>query len=163
MTSAEPVAPQPDSPTVSQSVRDDLRKRCSHFYANIWNCHSLSDVAELNNRDFGTPVLGADKFCTGTLFGIASGYAAKKTAQAGLLVCGLGFASLQALNYCGYVDVKWQKISDDLTSTLDLNEDGKVDREDVRKMKDSALKVLTWGLPSAAGFGLGFMWGLKFD
>lgn len=128
---------------------------------NVKKCSNLEDFMALNQKDFGASLLGVDKFCASTLFGYCSGYAMRSAMKAGALACGVGFISLQALNYYGYIDVKWGKIQKEFENQLDLNKDGKVDAQDIAHLRDATLRMLTWGLPSAAGFGVGFFIGLK--
>eukprot|EP00923_Selenidium_pygospionis_P043478 GHVN01075043.1.p1 GENE.GHVN01075043.1~~GHVN01075043.1.p1 ORF type:complete len:142 (+),score=10.20 GHVN01075043.1:148-573(+) len=104
---------------------------------------------------------GASQGCAGTVLGFCSGYLARTAFKGAVVVGGLGFVSLQALNYYGYVDVKWNKVTNDIQNTLDINNDGVVDQKDFKVLSDQAMRVLAKGLPSTAGFSLGLYYGLR--
>jgi uncharacterized membrane protein (Fun14 family) len=106
-----------------------------------------------------SPILSQMSF--GSVMGFCSGYAMKKAGKALAVVIGLGFMALQAASSYGYVEVKWQKISDDAKSQVDATGDGKVDVEDVKIWWKKIKVVLTKNLPSNAGFSLGFLYGIK--
>ena len=78
-----------------------------------------------------------------------------------ILHTGLGFVTLQTLQYAGYVNVDHNVIKKDVESLLDLNEDGKVDHEDRKIATDKVMEVLQIGMPSGGGFVVGFVGGLR--
>mmetsp|Transcript_14310 Transcript_14310/g.28879 ORF Transcript_14310/g.28879 Transcript_14310/m.28879 type:complete len:227 (-) Transcript_14310:473-1153(-) len=97
----------------------------------------------------------------GFMSGFCSGYALKKVGKAAAVVLGVGFMALQTLSYSGYVDVDHGKLKKDIEGMMDLNKDGKVDKDDLDKASENILEVLQFGLPAGAGFGAGFVFGLK--
>lgn len=74
---------------------------------------------------------------------------------------GLGFVTLQSLQYAGYVSVDHNVIKKDVESYLDLNKDGKLDHEDRKIATDKVMEVLQIGMPSGGGFVVGFVGGLR--
>jgi uncharacterized membrane protein (Fun14 family) len=106
-----------------------------------------------------SPILSQMSF--GSVMGFCSGYAMKKAGKALAVVVGLGFVALQTAATYGYLEVKWQKISDDAKSQIDSNRDGKFDVDDVKILWKKVKVVLTKNLPSNAGFSLGFLYGIK--
>lgn len=137
----------------------------------VKSVRSLDEWMSLNSRMFGDPLGGLDKsmkkfptsaqFATGTIFGICSGFAARKAFRVGAVVVGAGFMSLQLLQYYGYITIEWKTIEQELLSRLDLNKDGRVDERDLEIAKQRFMKALTWGLPCAGGFTTGFLIGFR--
>ena len=64
----------------------------------------------------------------GFVCGYCSGYALKKIGKAGAIVFGLGFMTLQTLQYSGYITVDHDRMKNEVTKWMDFNEDGKVDK-----------------------------------
>jgi hypothetical protein len=61
----------------------------------------------------------------------------------------------------GYVKVDHGRLKEDMERLLDLNSDGKVDKDDVDLGYKKVMKVLAFNLPAGGGFGAGFMGGLR--
>lgn len=97
----------------------------------------------------------------GFMSGFCSGYALKKVGKVAAIVLGGGFMALQTLSYSGYVEVDHGKLKKDIEGMMDLNKDGKIDKEDLNKASEDVMEVLSFGLPAGAGFGAGFLFGLK--
>ena len=97
----------------------------------------------------------------GFMSGFCSGYALKKVGKAAAIVLGMGFMAIQTLAYSGYVEVDHGKLKKDIEGIMDLNKDGKIDKEDLDKASEDIMEVLQFGLPAGAGFGAGFIFGLK--
>jgi uncharacterized membrane protein (Fun14 family) len=74
---------------------------------------------------------------------------------------GLGFVTLQALQYTGYVQVDHRRVREDFMKRLDFNEDGVVDQRDARHAYQKVVSVLQFGLPAGSGFAAGFVGGLR--
>jgi len=53
------------------------------------------------------------------------------------------------------------QIKKDFDDFLDLNEDGKVDKEDASLAYNKLMKVLEFNLPAGGGFAAGFAGGLR--
>ena len=68
---------------------------------------------------------------------------------------------LQTLQYYGYIHVDHGKLQADFEKALDLNKDGKVDREDAMIAHGELMKVLQYNLPAGGGFGGGFLAGVR--
>lgn len=74
---------------------------------------------------------------------------------------GLGFMGIQTLSYYGYIEVDHSRIQSDFEKALDLNKDGKVDKEDGKIAYDKVMSVLQYSLPAGSGFGGGFIAGVR--
>lgn len=93
--------------------------------------------------------------------GFCSGIALKKAGQVAATILGVGFVSLQTLSFLGYIDVKHDKFKSSVEGALDLNKDGKVDKSDFQQSFDKLMGVLTYNMPSGAGFVGGFLSGVR--
>eukprot|EP00922_Rhytidocystis_sp_ex-Travisia-forbesii_P055439 GHVS01082088.1.p1 GENE.GHVS01082088.1~~GHVS01082088.1.p1 ORF type:complete len:192 (-),score=88.85 GHVS01082088.1:218-727(-) len=165
-SSPDPPPPPPSSTNKASSSSSppslsSVQNMLSGYFSQLSAVRSVADLMELNDKQFGTPTLQADKFTAGAVFGFASGMAARQALKVTAILCGMGFMSLQMLSYYGYVHVNWRRVESDVQNALDLNRDGQIDAEDFHLLKDKFMKVVTWGLPSAAGFGTGFVLGLR--
>ena len=69
--------------------------------------------------------------------------------------------ALQTLSYQGYVHVDHVKIQSDFERAMDLNKDGKVDKDDAKIASDKIMEVLQYNLPAGGGFGGGFIAGIR--
>lgn len=107
--------------------------------------------------DSGIPT----KLSYGFVCGYCSGFAFKKIGKVGAIVFGLGFMSLQSLSYAGYIKVDHERIKNKVESIMDLNDDGKVDKEDADQAMEKVFEVLNYNLPAGSGFGAGFIGGLR--
>ena len=97
----------------------------------------------------------------GFVCGFCSGFSLKKAGKVVAVVCGLGFMSLQSLSYAGYIKVDQEKIKNDVESIMDLNNDGKVDSDDVSQATNQIMNILSFNLPAGGGFSAGFIAGLR--
>lgn len=97
----------------------------------------------------------------GFISGYCSGMALKKAGKVAAAVLGLGFMSLQSLSYAGYIQVDHSKMKKEVENMMDLNNDGKIDAADGQVAYGKVTKVLEHNLPSGAGFGVGFLAGLR--
>jgi len=68
---------------------------------------------------------------------------------------------LQTLSYYGYIEISHNKFKTTIENMLDLNKDGKVDKSDLQQSYDRIMGVLTYNLPSGAGFVGGFWGGIR--
>lgn len=93
--------------------------------------------------------------------GYCSGIALKKAGQLAATVLGIGFVSLQTLSYFGYIDIKHDKFKQTVEARMDVNNDGKVDKNDLHVYYEQLMGVLTYNLPSGCGFVGGFLGGIK--
>jgi hypothetical protein len=69
--------------------------------------------------------------------------------------------STSKYSYMGYVQVDHGRLKEDMEGLLDLNLDGKFDKEDANLLYKKVMKVLAFNLPAGGGFGAGFMGGLR--
>jgi len=94
---------------------------------------------------------------TGLLLGAASGYTLKKVGRAGALLVGSSLILLQFLAHKGYIDIKWEKIEEDLATDL-----SKIKTQSVESYIQEITSFLTQGMKATAGFLPGFYLGLKY-
>lgn len=97
----------------------------------------------------------------GFVCGFSSGLALKKVGKVASIVFGLGFATLQALSYAGYIEVDHTQLQKDVEKAMDLNKDGKVDAKDGEQAMEKIMQVLQFGMPGGAGFAAGFVGGFR--
>lgn len=95
------------------------------------------------------------------IMGAAVGVAAKRLTSDALYGAGIAFAGLQCLSYLGFITIHWTAIQRALEDTADVNKDGKLDMEDIKIIFSKILYFLGRGLPDAAGFSAGFIFGVK--
>ena len=105
------------------------------------NCENLLYFSGcfLSNHPPFTP-----KLTYGFIAGWCSGMALKKVGQVAATVLGLGFVSLQTLQYYGYIEISHDKFKSTVEDALDLNNDGKVDKSDIQASFDRLMGVLTY-------------------
>jgi hypothetical protein len=80
---------------------------------------------------------------------------------AGILVSANTQNSTAGYSYMGYVQVDHGRLKEDMEGLLDLNSDGKVDKEDGDLAYNKVMKVLAFNLPAGGSFGAGFLGGLR--
>ena len=97
------------------------------------------------------PYIGQITF--GGLAGFVAGYALKKVGKVAALVLGLFLVGLQLLAYYGYVTVDWTRIQQSVDPLLG--------KDQLERMWQGLLNVLTYNAPFAGGFVGGFVWGLR--
>mmetsp|Transcript_19722 Transcript_19722/g.24878 ORF Transcript_19722/g.24878 Transcript_19722/m.24878 type:complete len:124 (-) Transcript_19722:398-769(-) len=100
------------------------------------------------------------KLTFGGVVGYCSGAAAKKVGKAIAVLAGMAFIAVQSAVYSGYVAVDWDKVKDDAVAKVDTDGDGELTVKDVKNYWAKVKKILTYNVPSAGGFSLGFMYGL---
>ena len=109
--------------------------------------------------DTAKPIVGNLTF--GTVFGYCSGKAFKTLGQVASVVVGAAFISLQVAASFGYVQIDWKKVQSDVVTKVDATGDGKITVDDAKAYWKKLKEVLTYRLPAAGGFSLGFLYGLK--
>ena len=97
----------------------------------------------------------------GFVCGFSSGFALKKIGKVASVVFGLGFVGLQSLSYAGYVKVDHSVLQETVETAMDLNKDGKVDKNDADKALEKVMEVLQFGMNGGAGFAAGFVGGFR--
>eukprot|EP00753_Platysulcus_tardus_P020954 PLAT8487.1.p1 GENE.PLAT8487.1~~PLAT8487.1.p1 ORF type:complete len:259 (+),score=105.23 PLAT8487.1:28-777(+) len=98
----------------------------------------------------------------GTVAGFTGGYALKQVGKAAALAVGMTFCLVQGLAYAGYVKVHWKKVQNDTMRFLDTDNDGKLTRRDLKNYWRKLVKVMSFNMPSSAGFGIGLYLGLRW-
>ena len=106
------------------------------------------------------PILANITF--GGIMGYCSGVAAQKIGKAMAVVIGTGFVGLQLAATFGYIDVKWDKVVESAKSTMDVTEDGQLNADDAKEWWKRLKTLLTYKLPSAGGFSVGFLYGVRY-
>ncbi|KAL3811887.1 hypothetical protein ACHAXA_005553 [Cyclostephanos tholiformis] len=101
------------------------------------------------------------KLTISSLMGYFSAITAKRVGKSIAFVAGLGFIALQGMVYSGFVIVDWKKMEKSAVDALDTDDDGKITEQDVRTHLKKVMSSITYKIPDASGFGLGFMFGLK--
>jgi len=109
--------------------------------------------------DKAKPLLANLSF--GAMMGYCSGYALKKVGRALALIIGMGFIGLQVAATSGYIQIDWNKLKVDFVKRVDTSGDGVFDAEDAKEYWRRLKKVLTYRVPSAGGFSLGFLYGVR--
>ena len=105
------------------------------------------------------PVIGNLTF--GCVMGYCSGVALQKVGKALAVVVGMGFVGLQGAAHLGYIQIDWEKIRISVVNSMDQNKDGKINTEDVKVYWKQFKKVMVHRVPSAGGFSLGFLYGVR--
>jgi uncharacterized membrane protein (Fun14 family) len=93
--------------------------------------------------------------------GYTAGFAAKRAFKVLVFTAGCFFISMQVMASNGYISVHFDKMEDAFNETFDLNGDGKTDGADAQEAQDRLKKRLGAGVPCAASFGAGFLFGLR--
>ncbi len=94
--------------------------------------------------------------------GYFAGAAVKRFGEEVAVVIGVAFVGLQTLQYLGYINIDYGKLSKDLEKKLDVTGDGKLDANDALAVWREIKKILTYNLPSAGGFCSGLFLGLYY-
>ena len=79
----------------------------------------------------------------------------------GFSVAGVGFIGVQAASYYGYIEVDWLGVQKGVTDMIDINGDGKIDKEDLHLWWHGFKDFITHALPSSSGFTAGFIMGMR--
>lgn len=99
----------------------------------------------------------------GTILGACSGYSLKKVGKAAALLIGCGFVATQTASHLGYVNISWKSVENGARDVLDINNDGKLDKEDAKLIWKKFKKIMMHNVPGggsfAAAFALGFYYG----
>lgn len=95
------------------------------------------------------------------MLGYAAAYALKTVGKMLAVFVGMIFLLLQGMQYMGYISMNWAKIHTDVIKTLDQNNDGKLDAQDLKIASNNLLPILAQGVPSVTGFAAGFYLGIK--
>lgn len=99
----------------------------------------------------------------GGIVGYCSGAAAKKLGKALAVAGGIMFIAIQSAVHSGYVDVDWKKVQHDAVAKVDTDGDGELTTADLKNYWITVKKVLTNKIPSAGGFSIGFLYGVKYS
>jgi uncharacterized membrane protein (Fun14 family) len=96
----------------------------------------------------------------GGVLGFCSGYAIKQASKAVAVVVGGAVVFLQALQYFGYIEVKWRKIQTDATRVLSSEGRDTLGAKDVHFWSRKLMRIMTHQGPAAGGFAAGIYIGL---
>jgi uncharacterized membrane protein (Fun14 family) len=110
-----------------------------------------------NAVDTGVPM----QLSYGFMMGYSSGFCVKKVSRAFAFVIGGFFVGMQALAWKGYAKVETDKLKRDVEGIIDLNNDGRVDAEDVKIAYEKLHSVLGYNMPVGGGFTAGLLIGLR--
>lgn len=94
--------------------------------------------------------------------GFASGITIKRISFMGLFLVGSTFSGLQFLSYNNYIIINYDKIEKDITKQLDLNDDGKIDKDDLILYFYKIKNILELNLPKSCGYSTGLIFGLRY-
>lgn len=97
----------------------------------------------------------------GFICGYSSGYALKKVGKVAGILFGLGFITLQSLQYTGYIEIDHNQLKKDVEKALDLDKHGTLNGSDAKVGFDKILEVLQYNVPGTGGFVAGFLGGLR--
>jgi uncharacterized membrane protein (Fun14 family) len=104
----------------------------------------------------------ATKLGFGGIMGFMAGAALKRFGEEAAVYIGVAFIGLQALQYLGYINIDYRKLTKDLEKKLDVTGDGKLDVNDALVVWKEIKKILSFNLPSAGGFSLGVALGIYY-
>lgn len=103
----------------------------------------------------------------GGVAGYCAGVALRTAGTFGLALVGGSFLALQGLQYKGYISVDWHRVEREMVGALDVDGDGTLTDVDARahwtgfaSRWGDITDVLSFGLPSGAGFSLGLAYGV---
>lgn len=98
---------------------------------------------------------------SGGAIGFCVGYATKTLGKMVAFIAGVGFIGVQAASYYGYIEVDWLGVQKGVTDMIDINGDGKIDKEDLHLWWHGFKDFITHALPSSSGFTAGFIMGMR--
>lgn len=94
--------------------------------------------------------------------GVCTGVAMKRIGNGVATMVGIAFIALQGLNYAGYININYGKVTDDAKALMDADGDGKLTADDAKLLWARVKEALTYNLPSAGGFSAGFALGVYY-
>ena len=104
------------------------------------------------------PTDGGGVIGYGAIVGYCSAVALREVGHVAAVALGGVFLVVQGAATLGWVDINTNKLSSDVTRLLDADGDGKLTKADLQLWYDKAKALV----PSTAGFGAGFAFGLFF-
>jgi uncharacterized membrane protein (Fun14 family) len=112
--------------------------------------------------DKAKPILS--KLTFGSVVGYCSGMATQKIARATAFFIGVTFIAIQVAATSGILTMDWNKLHLHCTRLMDASGDGngKFDGADVAVYWKKVRTILTKNIPSAGGFSLGFLYGVRY-
>jgi uncharacterized membrane protein (Fun14 family) len=97
----------------------------------------------------------------GAVMGYCSARALKTVGKALSVIIGVGFISLQTAVSAGFIEVDWEKIRVSFVKQIDSDADGQVTAGDAKAYWKKFKQVMTYKIPAAGGFSLGFLYGVR--
>jgi uncharacterized membrane protein (Fun14 family) len=105
------------------------------------------------------PIMGRITFSS--VMGYCSGVAINRASKALAIAIGTVFIGLQAAAYKGIIKMDWENIQLSIIQRIDTTGDGKLDQQDLKIYWQRLKKMLTYNLPDAGSFLLGFAYGVR--
>jgi len=93
--------------------------------------------------------------------GYTAGFAAKRAFKVLVFTAGCFFITMQVMASNGFITVHFDRLEGAFNDTFDLNGDGKADGVDAQEAQTRMKKRLEAGVPCAASFSAGFLFGLR--
>jgi len=106
------------------------------------------------------PIL--QKLGFGAIMGYCSGIAMYKVGKALAVTIGVGFIGIQTIVSFGWIEVDWVKLKIDFIQKVDTTGDGLLSADDAKVYWQKLKKLLTNKIPSAGGFSMGFLYGVRY-
>ena len=123
---------------------------------------TTTTTRRVDEMEFATIV--AREFGISGIVGLGAGLAVRALAMNACVVFASVVAFLRWLEMNDVVDVKWQKARELArrgANVFDVNRDGVVDGRDANALKEKVVNFYSACVPSAAGVGAGFLFGLR--
>lgn len=106
-------------------------------------------------------VAAAKRVSVTAVMGYCAGMAIRRVTKDAAYVVGIGFCSLQLLQYYGFVTIHWNRFAAFWTQTLDVDGDGEVTWNDLKIVCKRGIRFFASGVPDAAGFTTGLLLGFR--
>lgn len=126
------------------------------------NPHKQDDEDDAVTRAIDQAKPWLSRLSFGTVVGYCSGMATRRIAKATAFLVGVGFIAVQVAVSSGIVTVDWSQLQVHSHRIMDVSGDGKLDAEDLKEYWRRVRGILTKNLPSAGGFSLGFLYGVRY-
>jgi uncharacterized membrane protein (Fun14 family) len=106
------------------------------------------------------PIL--QKLGFGAIMGYCSGIAMHKVGKVLAVTIGVGFIGIQTIVSFGWIEVDWVKLKIDFIQKVDTTGDGLLSADDAKVYWQKLKNLLTNKIPSAGGFSMGFLYGVRY-
>lgn len=109
--------------------------------------------------DLSGPILNNMGFSG--LLGAASAAALKWVGRTLAAAVGMSLLLVQVLSHYNVVTVNWSVVHRQAQQVLDRTGDGRLDKDDYKRVLKQGMVIMSEGVPSVSGFLVGFVVGLK--